>query len=199
MKAIHPIRTAASMLALFALQVQAADFTFSDHIQYNTDLVQVAFTLDHDAANVRLWTDSWQSGLNFDPTMTVWMRHGADYELVSSNDDDASIDASQGFYDAGLALQAMPAGQYLVTLSAAPNYANGTTLAAGFAFDGTAPILVSAWNQPSYDVNANDQKGTFWRLSLSGVDAASAVPEPSALALLLAGIGVMVARARRRR
>jgi hypothetical protein len=198
MNASSLLRLAATALPFLALQAQAADFSFSNHITYNTDVVHVAFTLDQDAGNVRLWTDSWQGGLNFDPTLTLWVKQGDAYSLVGDNDDDSSIDHGQGFYDAGLSLTALAAGQYLLTLGAAPNYANGSLLSNGFAFDGSAPILVSAWNQPSYDINANDQKGTFWRLNLSGVDSAAAVPEPSGLALALAGVGVMVAAARRR-
>lgn len=192
------IRFAAMALPFLASQAQAADFSFSDHITYNTDVVQVAFTLAHETSEVRLWTDSWQGGFNFDPTLTLWVKQGNGYSLVGENDDDSSIDTAQGFYDSGLSLTALAAGQYLVTLSAAPNYATGALLSDGFAFNGSAPILVSEWNQPSYDINANDQKGTFWRLNMSGVDAASAVPEPSSLALLLAGTGALLVAARRR-
>jgi hypothetical protein len=198
MKASLIIRLAATALPLLALQAQAADFSFSGHSTYNTDIVQVRFTLDQDATQVNLWTDSWQSGLNFDPTLTLWAKQGADYVKVAENDDDATVHAGQGFYDSGLALQNLTAGQYLVTLGAAPNYANGSLLSGGFAFDGSTPIQIAQWDQPSYDINANDQKGTFWRLQLSGVDAASAVPEPSSLALLLAGAGVWMSLPRRR-
>lgn len=192
------IRLTATALPFLALQAQAADFSFSDHIRHNTDVVQVAFTLDHEASNVRLWTDSWQGGFNFDPTLTLWVKQGTGYSRVGDNDDDSSIDPGQGFYDAGLTLAGLAAGQYLVTLGAAPNYANGTLLSDGFAFDGSEPILVSEWNQPSYDINANDQKGTFWRLNLSGVDAAAPVPEPSSLVLLFAGAGLLLAVSRKR-
>lgn len=198
MNASYLVRLAAAALPLFALQAKSADFSFSGHLTYNTDVVQVAFTLDLDASHVRLWTDSWQSGLNFDPTLTLWAKQGTGYGLVGDNDDESSLDPGQGFYDSGLSLSALAAGQYLLTLGAAPNYASGSLLSNGFAFDGTAPILIPQWNQPSYDINANDQKGSFWQLNLSGVDSAAAVPEPSGLSLVLAGMGVMLTVARRR-
>ena len=85
MNASYLVRLAAAALPLFALQAKAADFSFSGHLTYNTDVVQVAFTLDLDASHVRLWTDSWQSGLNFDPTLTLWAKQGTGYSLVGDN------------------------------------------------------------------------------------------------------------------
>lgn len=197
MNTLSTIRVMTVAVAMVSLQAHAADFTFSDHISYNTDVVQVSFTVNADASPVQLWSDSWRGGLNFDPTLTLWVKAGNGYSRVGENDDDDSIHSGQGFYDAGLALPALAAGQYLVTLGAAPNYANGVALADGFVLDGSAPILVTQWNQPSYDINANDQKGTQWRLHLTGVESAAVVPEPSSFLMLLAGMGVLMAARRR--
>ena len=187
----------ATALAFIGLHAQAANFNFEGDIAYNTDVVKVAFTLHSDSSPVRLWTDSWTQGLNFDPTLTLWIKEGAGYSLVAANDDDNTIDPTQGFYDAGLSLAPLTAGQYLVTLGAAPNDANGAQLSQGFALDGSTPTLISQWNQPSYDINANDQKGTFWRLNLSGVDTAATVPEPATAAFILAGLSAMLLSRRR--
>ncbi|MDO9002189.1 MAG: DVUA0089 family protein [Aquabacterium sp.] len=194
---IRPAAIAAAALALSSLQAQAANFSFDGDLAYNTDVVQVAFTLNAASSQVRLWTDSWTDGLNFDPTLTLWIKDGSGYNLVGDNDDDHTIGPAQGFYDAGLSLATLMAGQYLVTLGAAPNYANGTQLSQGFALDGSTPTLISQWMQPSYNVNANDQKGTFWRLNLSGVDTATTVPEPATAALILAGLSAMLLSRRR--
>lgn len=194
---IRPAAIAAAALALSSLQAKAANFSFDGDLAYNTDVVQVAFTLNAASSQVRLWTDSWTEGLNFDPTLTLWIQDGSGYTLVGDNDDDHTIDSAQGFYDAGLSLATLMEGQYLVTLGAAPNYANGAQLSQGFALDGSTPTLISQWMQPSHDINANDQKGTFWRLNLSGVDTATTVPEPATAALILAGLSAMLLSRRR--
>ena len=85
----------------------------------------------------------------------------------------------------------------LTVSTASPNYANGSSLATGFALDGSTPIRIADWNQPGYNINTNDQKGTAWSVHLSGVTQAALVPEPSGwlvLALGLAGVTVLVKR-----
>ncbi len=191
-------RTAVAAAALLAAAVtQAADFTLSGTIQNHNDIVQIDFSL---AANgdVKIWSDSWQSGLNFDPTAALWTKAGSDFMLVAEVDDDDTIAAGQGFYDTGFSLPGLIAGDYRVTLGASLNAANGTLLSQGFVYDSESPILLSVWNQPSYDPNANDQKGGFWRLNFSGVDSVAAVPEPSTWAMLAIGLLALGAAARRR-
>jgi hypothetical protein len=184
---------------LCSLPAQAADFTFSGDIKFHNDVVQIEFTLAAPTAGVSIWTDSWLSGLNFDPTAALWRQQGGDFSLVQAVDDDDSIAPGQGYYDAGFHFASLAAGEYRVTLAAAINAPLGTLLSQGFAYDGEAPIPVAQWNQPSYDPNNNDQKGTFWRLHLSPVDSASPVPEPASAWLMLAGAGaLMLARGRRR-
>lgn len=191
---MNHFKTLALALAtgLAAPAALAADFSFDGDIRYHNDLVEVVFSLNA-AASVRLWTDSWQSGLNFDPQLTLW-RGGV---LQAANDDDDSIAPGQGYYDAGLQL-ALAAGSYRLVLSAAGNDALGTTLAEGFSLGGEAPIALADWTQPSSDINLGDQKGGAWRLQLSGVDQAAPVPEPGVPALLAAGLLVLGWLARRR-
>ena len=188
-----PRALAALTLALAAAGSQATDFSFSGQMAFHNDLVQIDFTVDAPGV-VKLWTDSWQSGLNVDPMLSLF---NGSLSLVASNDDDDSIAAGQGFYDAGLSLPL--AGAYRLTLSAASNAALGPTLSNGFTYSADAPIRLADWVQPSSDINLGDQKGGAWQLHLSGVTLAAAVPEPQSLTLLLAGLLGMGLVAHRRR
>lgn len=201
---IHPLaRTLlGAALALGAASSQAADFNFTGNLFNNTDRVEVLFDLAN-TSNVRLWTDSWSAGLNFDPISTLWVQAGKDFAFVQEVDDDSSIAIGQGSYDTGHAIDGLAAGRYL--LSVGPSFlvpfASGTLYSQGFTQDGTTPTPIAQWNQPSYDPNFDDQKGTFYSIHLSGVDTASvtAVPEPEAFAMLLAGLCLVGAVTRRRR
>ena len=177
-----PRALAALTLALAATTSQAADFSFSGQMSFHNDLVQIDFTVDTPGV-IRLWTDSWQGGLNFDPMLSLFNRS---LSLVASNDDDDSIAAGQGFYDAGLSMPL--AGAYRLTLTAASNDALGPNLSNGFSYSADAPIRLTDWVQPSSNINLGDQKGGAWQVHLSGVTLAAAVPEPQSLALLLAGL-----------
>ena len=179
---------AVGLLFWGATTAQAADFTLSGNIAFHNDIVQIDFELAAAGSNVKIWSDSWQSGLNFDPASAVWASSGVDYTLVQYVDDNDTIGPGQGYYDTGLLFSTLAAGHYRLTLVAASNDANGSLLSQGFAYGGQTPIPLTQWNQPSYDPNANDQKGSFWRLHFSGLDSVSAVPEPATAWFLLAGL-----------
>ncbi len=190
---------AAASLLLAALPAAAADFSFSGQIRFHNDVVQIDFSLAAPATNVRIWTDSWLGGLNFDPAAALWRASGSDFGLLAEVDDDDTVAPGQGFYDTGFVLPTLAAGQYRISLVAAFNGANGSLLSQGFRYDSQSPILLTEWNQPSYDPNANNQKGGFWRLNLTGVTQASVVPEPASGVMTLLGLGLLAAIATRRR
>ena len=182
-------------IAALSLGAQAADLTFSGQAVNHNDKIVIDFQVAA-GSQVSLWTDSWQSGLNFDPQLFL-ASGGA---IVNADNDSGSlVNAGAGYYDAGLQFTAAAAGSYRLVLNASSNDARGTTLAQGFSYDADTPIKLADWNQPGYDINANDQKGGFWRLHLSGVEQATAVPEPAGWMLLLPGLLALSLVGRRRR
>lgn len=189
------LATAAAALCL-ATAAQAGDFTVNGTMTFHNDVVLVDFSLASAATGVKIWTDSWLSGLNFDPTAALWLRDGADFSRLAEVDDDDTVAPGQGFYDTGFSLPSLAAGDYRVTLAAAVNASNGPWLSQGFAYDTQTPIPLALWNQPTYDPNANDQKGGFWQLRFTQVDSVSVVPEPTSWLLLVLGAAGLVVRRR---
>ena len=93
---------AASCLLAASATSQAALINFTGEIEYHNDVVYTYFTLNQDTNNVRVWTDSFQSGDNFDPITALWSGDG---NLIAQNDDDASINPdTQTYYDSGFNL-----------------------------------------------------------------------------------------------
>jgi hypothetical protein len=166
--------------ALFCLALagantaNAAAFTFEGNIVNHNDVVTVNFSLNNDANNVRVWTDSFLNGANFDPITAVW--NATTGALIGQNDDDGSIAPGQTIWDSGLVFDFLAAGDYFFTVATFPNFANGGNIADGFAFDGDTPIALTG--------------GTYWRVNLDGVDGAdvSAVPVPAAVWLFGSGL-----------
>lgn len=181
---------AASCLLAASATSQAALINFTGEIEYHNDVVYTYFTLNQDTNNVRVWTDSFQNGDNFDPITALWSGDG---NLIAQNDDDASINPdTQTYYDSGFNLSFLEAGDYIFTVATYNNFASGNSLNDGFNFDGQNPIPLADWDQPANDVNM----GPNWSVWLDGADSASnpgaddpvAVPEPGSLALIATGL-----------
>lgn len=186
---------AAAALLSFTGYANAGLFHFTGEIENHNDVIYTYFTVGADATDVRVWTDSFQGGVNFDPITALWK---ADGTLIGQNDDNSSINPStQTIYDSGLWFNSLAAGDYIFTVATYNNWAAGSTLNAGFVFDNQTPIALENWNQPANHINM----GKYWSLWLDGVDSASnptSVSEPAPLALLgLALLGLGWRRARK--
>lgn len=189
MKLTSLFTTAIAML--LTTSANAGLLHFDGNIEFHNDVIEIAFTLDQDATNVRIWTDSFQDDTNFDPITALWHANGA---LIDESDDDASIDPSQTRFDSGFSLPTLAAGSYIFTMATYNNFANGSNLSDGFDFDNEAAIAISDWAQPA---NSSNARGTYWSIWFDGVNSAEGptdVPEPSSLAVLLIGLMGLAAR-----
>ncbi|MCV2883665.1 PEP-CTERM sorting domain-containing protein [Aestuariibacter sp. AA17] len=183
------------LCAALALQMSAsanaALINFTGNITYHNDVIYTYFSLDQDATNVRVWTDSFRDGTNFDPITALWNANGS---LIEEDDDNDNINPStQTRFDSGFTIDFLAAGDYLFTVATYNNRANGRQLSDGFNFDSQAPILLRDWTQPANSINM----GSFWSVWLDGVSRASnptAVPEPGVLALMLLGVASIAFR-----
>lgn len=182
----------ALLAAAAAAPGYAADFSFSGAIQTHKDVIEIPFTLIQDATNVKVWTDSYQGGLNFDPITAVWK----DGVKVGENDDDATIAPGQTVFDSGLVFNALSAGNYLFTIATYNNFAVGNLLSQGFTYDHDTPIALASWCEPA----SHCGMAPNWSVHLTGVDGATPppVPEPEGYAMLAAGLGLLAAVARRK-
>ncbi len=199
---------AAAVLAAFSAGANAALFNFTGDIAYHNDVVTLSFTLDRDTTGVRVWTDSYMRGANFDPITALW--NASTGQLLAQNDDNSSINpATQTSWDSGFSLPTLAAGTYYLTIGTYNNWVRGVTgtyiwsgagaahyLTDGFTFDAQTPVPMSTWTQPS----SHTGMGTHWSVWFDGVSNAgpvgpgSAIPEPASLALLGLGLAGLALR-----
>lgn len=162
-----------------ALLLNASD-TIASHNE-----VDIYFsTLAMDMRDVRIWTDSFMNAANFDPIIALWDSSG---NLIFQNDDNPTINPStQTYFDSGMYLPTLAAGDYYFTVTSFNNFALGTNLADGFFYDQATPIPIDVWTNGG---------GGYYNVWFDGTP----VPEPASMTLLGMGLGGLLLRGARRR
>ncbi|MCL2590198.1 MAG: DVUA0089 family protein [Betaproteobacteria bacterium] len=151
-------------------------FWFDDISQTYTGWFQVNNSLDN--SGVVLWTDFFEkdNGNAFDPFLVLW--DAAGNKLAFNNDIAQNSDQLDSYINMGQ----LTDGMYQFTIGNWPNSPVGNNIADGFtALSGS--LIPNRGNGE-------------WVVHITGV---SVVPEPETWAMLLAGLGIVGAIARRRK
>lgn len=208
---------ALSLGVLAASLASAANFSFTGSLTRDDEVQLFNFTVGS-TSTVTLRTWSYAGGVNaagttiarggFDPILALFNGSGA---LINQNDDGGSnvpADSVTGAeFDTYLQSSLTP-GTYTVSVMQYDNFANGPNLSNGFAVtnDPTFTSSFGCSNGRLCDVNA-DNRTSAWAFDILGVDAASvpnqptppsAVPEPTTVSMMMAGLAAVLFFGKRR-
>jgi hypothetical protein len=185
MKRFLKTALAAAALMAGAASANAGAVSFNGNLAGDNSVALFSFTIAADS-DVSLRTWSYAGGLNaagnaigaggFDAVLALYFGAGDSALLIGGNDDGSGVAVdplTTWALDSLLDLPSLLAGTYTVALTSAANFANGPTLGDGFLGAGDAGF---------------GGRSSAWALDISGVDSATALPEPSSLALALLGL-----------
>lgn len=156
------------LAASISTSAVAAPINFDGYISDYNDVIITEFTVASDQI-VSAWTDSFDSGTNFDPITALWESDGT---FITQNDDNSSISpTTQTIFDSGFETF-LTAGTYFFTISVFDNFADSSLN----LFSGTSPFGTGTYGQTS-------GSGLYYSQWLDGVDSAEVlnpVPVPAA-------------------
>jgi hypothetical protein len=193
------------LLAAAIVPANAASFSFTGSFTGGDDVQLFSFSLGT-SSTVVMTTLSYAGGVNsagdtiarggFDPILTLFDSAGA---LLLPNDNgfppDVGIDPlTNTAFDSYIELLLTP-GSYILALTQYDNFAAGGLLSGGF----TGTTVLGCSNGVFCDTLGKDRTPE-WAVDIRNVDQArvGAVPEPSSIALLGAGLVLAAGRLRKR-
>ena len=177
---------AISLLGLSSI-AQANSYTFIGNLANYNDVVKINFSLAQAASNIRVWTDSFMNGDNFDPIVGLW--NEATGAKIAENDDNATIGPGQTYFDSGFKLTSLALGDYFLTVASFPNFSKGENFSDGFS---------SNSNDSSESAPTTDSKTAYSVNIETDENPPSSVPLPSALWLFGTAVFVFAGFSSRR-
>lgn len=209
LRAFGAFRAPARLLMIGSLTAalgaaQAESFTLSGNFGQDDQVLLLSLRLDT-AGTFSATSLGYAGGLDTNGVLhaaggfdTMLFLYNAAGVLIAQSDDGVSVptDPSTGLSaDAAFSIS-LPAGQYTLALTQYDNFALGD-FSSGFSAAGTGnftPALSGTCSASAFCDWTGDARSSSWTLAMTGV---SAVPEPSAMALLLAGGAGLLAWRRR--
>jgi hypothetical protein len=198
-------------LLAFLLPIPSfASFIFSGSFNQDDNMLEYEFTI---AATSTVTLESFSYGGNgstvpaggFAPVLSVFGLQGSDLLALLGTDDGGTAPSGCGprtrdtsvpgglCLDAYLPLASLNPGTYLVVLTENDNTPNGPDFAGGFAEQGNGNFTGVNQGFPGesfLDPLGNQRTPNFY-FTISGADSAQALPEPSTVSLLIAGLGLL--------